>query len=146
MPTLPTIDNTSTQEKVGRKEIDEAKNGPQNDAGKKSKSPQTGKKSKNGQRTTRHAWYNNCKYYCPKEEECQFPFVGIRDVLQKHWRKVHGLSSLPDSPRHVVNQYKCKKCDKTCPWNRDGIRMHMRQAHKISFTEYEREFHPQDTK
>ena len=149
MPTLPTIANTSTQEEVVKQEVDESnemKNSFQNDTGKKSRSPSTGKKSKSGQRTTRNAWYNNCKYYCPKEEECQYPFVGIRDVLQKHWRKDHGSSSLPDSPRHVVNLYKCKKCDKTCPWNRDGIRNHMRQAHKMSFIEYEKEFHPQETK
>ena len=100
-------------------------------------------------RRLENAWYNGCKYHCPAVN-CTKVFP-IKDMLTKHWKLVHGgtKSSLEDSDiTEEIAYYKCKKCStpNLIQKTRSAIRIHITSRHMMSFAEYEKEFHSNDSR
>jgi len=131
-------DNTEEEEEESNDEHGKGKRTPKRKA--------TPKSTPYGVRKTPlNAWYNGCEFYCPKDEECQPGTFPHRDSFIKHWKSRHGGSAanVPTDPRNVIKHYQCKKCPKTVQQNRDMIYKHLKASHKMSFAEYEKEFHPE---
>ena len=95
-------------------------------------------------KTPLNAWYNGCEFYCPKDEEGLCGTFPHKDSFTKHWKRNHGgaAANVPTDPRNVIKMYQCQKCLKNVHQNRDMIYKHLKASHKMSFAEYEKEFHP----
>ena len=109
--------------------------------GKGKRMPQRAGKRK----TPLNAWYNGCKFYCPKDKECKYEGFPHKDSLTKHWKSFHGGSArnLHEDSRNVIKQYQCKMCLKSVSHIRDFIYRHLRANHTMSVADYEKRFHHQ---
>ena len=86
------------------------------------------------------SWYNGCEFHCPREK-CGRVYP-TKSSLTRHWQLVHSgsVASLAECDvKSVIRYFDCKKCDGRVQRDRDSIRVHLRNCHNCSISEYEDE-------
>ena len=94
----------------------------------------------NSKRVFNGSWYNGCEFHCPREK-CGRVYH-TKSSLTRHWQQVHGgsVASLAERDiKSVIKYFDCKKCHGRVQRDRDSIRVHLRNCHNCSISEYEDE-------